>query len=182
MQKPEVRQLAVPLLEIEAVADVELVRHDESDVAHREIVDKPPVRPVEQRHGGDRGGAAEIERAYEVVERQAGVDDVLDDQDVAVSDVEVEVLEEADLLVSAHPRAAVAGELDEVDRVQDRHGAREVGGEDETRLERRHEDGLATCEVTRDLGAELPDAHGKLRPREVDLADPVVCRPVTGVS
>jgi len=120
MQQPEVRQLAVPLVEIEAVADVELVRHDESDVAHREIVDKPPVRPVEQRHGGDRGGAAEIERAYEVVERKAGVDDVLDDQDVAVPDVEVEVLEHADLLVSAHPRAAVAGELDEVDRVQDR--------------------------------------------------------------
>jgi hypothetical protein len=66
--------------------------------------------------------------------------------------------------------------------VQDRHGAREVGDEDETRLQRRDEDGLAAGEVARDLGAELPDARGELRPREVDLPDPVVGGPVSGFS
>jgi hypothetical protein len=66
--------------------------------------------------------------------------------------------------------------------MQDRHGAREVGDEDEARLERPYEDRLATGVVARDLGAELPDAGGELRPREVDLPDPVVGGPVSGLS
>ena len=60
------------------------------------------------------------------------------------------------------PRAAVAGELDEVERVEDRDRAREVGDEDEARLQRRHEDRLAAGVVAGDLGAELPNARGKL--------------------
>jgi hypothetical protein len=102
MQQAEIGELAIALLEIEAVADVELVRDDEAHVAHREVVDEAPVRPVEQGHGRDRGRAAEVERAHEVVERQPSVDDVLDDQHVAAADIEVEVLEDPDLLVAAH--------------------------------------------------------------------------------
>ena len=49
--------------------------------------------------------------------RQPGVDDLVDDDDVAAGDLHVEVLEEADRLVAAHLGAAVAGELDEVERV-----------------------------------------------------------------
>ena len=61
--------------------------------------------------------------------RQPGVDDVLDDQDVAAGDLGVEVLEQPDPRVAARPRPAVAGELDEVEAVRDREGAREVGDE-----------------------------------------------------
>jgi len=74
--------------------------------------------------------------------------------------------------VAAHLRAAVAGELDEVERVRDRDRAREVGEEDEARLERADEQRLAAVEVARDLRAELRDARSQLVGREVDLADP----------
>jgi hypothetical protein len=56
--------------------------------------------------------------------------------------------------------------------VQDRHGAREIGDEDERRLERGDEDRLEILVVAGDLGAELLDPRGDLLPREVDLADP----------
>ena len=50
----EVRQVPVALVEVEAVADEELVRYGEADVAHGQVVDEPPVRPVEQRHDRER--------------------------------------------------------------------------------------------------------------------------------
>ena len=62
----------------------------------------------------------------------------------------------------AHDRAAVAGELDEVDRVEDRDGSREVGGEDEACLERRDENRLAIRVVARDLRSELAHPGGDL--------------------
>jgi hypothetical protein len=55
-------------------------------------------------------------------------------------------------------RTRVAGELDEVEPVQDREGARQVGDEDEARFQRADEEGLAALVVGRDLGAELGDA------------------------
>jgi hypothetical protein len=73
--------------------------------------------------------------------------------------------------VAAHLGTAVAGELDEVERVRDRDRAREVCEEDEARLERADEQRLAALEVARDLGAQLRDTRGQLAGREVDLAD-----------
>jgi len=68
---------------------------------------------------------------------------------------------------------AVARELDEVEGVEDRDRSGEVGEEDDARLQRRDEEGLAARVVARDLGAELADARAELLPREVDLADDV---------
>jgi hypothetical protein len=73
--------------------------------------------------------------------------------------------------VAAHLCAAVARELDEVERVQDRQRAREVGQEDEARLERADEDRLAAGVVTGDLGPELRDAGRDLARGQIDLAD-----------
>ena len=89
-------------------------------------------------------------------------------------DVGVEVLEHADLLMAAHLGAAVACELDEVEAVQDRDCAGEVGEEDEARLQRPHENGLSVRVIARDLGAELMHTGAELVSREVDLADPRV--------
>jgi hypothetical protein len=172
MEQAEIRELAPALVEVEAVADEELVGDDEPDVADGEVVDEAPVRPVEERDGRDRAGPAQLERTHEVVERQSRVDHVLDDEDVAVADGEVEVLEDADLLVPAHLRAAVAGELDEVERVRDGERAGEIGEEDEARLQRADEDRLEPRVVAGDLGAQLGDAGGKLLGGEVDLSDP----------
>jgi hypothetical protein len=56
--------------------------------------------------------------------------------------------------------------------VDDRHGAREIGDEDERRLQRGDEDRLEAVVVRGDLRAELLDARLDLLAREVDLADP----------
>ena len=168
----QVGQRAVSLVGVEAVADEELVRDDEADVPDRQVGDEAAIGPVEQRHDGERARPAQRERLAEESKRQAGVDDVLDDEDVAPFDVGVEVLEEADSGRAARLAVgAVPGELDEVERMQDRDRAREVGDEDERRLERGDEQRLASLVVARDLGAELAYARRDLAGREVDLAD-----------
>jgi hypothetical protein len=67
--------------------------------------------------------------------------------------------------------AAVARELDEVEAVQDRQRAGQVGEEDERRLQRADQQRLAAVVVVGDLGAELGDAGRELLGGEVDLAD-----------
>ena len=165
----------MPFVAAEAVADEELVRNGKADVPHREIVDQPAVRPVEQRRGGERAGPAQRERLPQVVQRQAGVNDVLDEQDVTVADVGVEVLEQANAGARAGCAAAVvARERKEVQLVQDRDRPREVGEEDEARRQRSDEQRLAAGVVGGDLPSQLGDARADLLVREVDAADVVV--------
>ena len=90
---------------------------------------------------------------------------------VAPLDRQVEVLQQPD---AAAPAVAVARELDQVDRVQDRQRPREVGEEDGARLQRRDEHRLAAGVVGGDRGAELAHARGDLGGREVHLAGGVV--------
>jgi hypothetical protein len=73
--------------------------------------------------------------------------------------------------VAAGVRAVVAGQLDEVDLVLDPDCAREVGEEDEARLQQRDEQQLAALVVARDVGSELFDAAAQLLGGEEDLAD-----------
>jgi hypothetical protein len=76
--------------------------------------------------------------------------------------------------VAAGVGAVVAGQLDEVDRVVDPDLPREVGQEDEARLQERDQQRLAAFVVPRDLGTQLADARLQLVRREEDVADPVV--------
>jgi hypothetical protein len=173
----EIREVPVPFPEVESVSDEELVRNCEPDVADGKIVDEPAIRPVEQRDRGQRRRVAEAQRLAEVVEGQARVDDVLHDQDVAAGDLLVEVLQEADPGVAAGVGIGpVRGELDEVEGVRDRDRSRQVGDEDEARLQRRDEQRLAAVVVADDLAPELADARRQLLAREVDLADLVAAR------
>ena len=55
----QVGERAPVLVETEPVAGEELVRDGEADVAERDVVDEPPVRPVEQRHRGEAGRLAQ---------------------------------------------------------------------------------------------------------------------------
>jgi hypothetical protein len=105
----EIRQRTPALVQAETVAGEELVGHREADVAERDVIHEPPIRPVEQRAGGDLAWAAELEGLDEVVERQARVDDVLDDEDVAARDGQVEILDQPDLRAAAE-RPVVAGQ------------------------------------------------------------------------
>jgi hypothetical protein len=90
-------------------------------------------------------------------------------------DVRVEVLEQPDAAVAAClGLRAVAGKLDEVEPVRDVQRAREIGQEDDARLQRPDEDGLEALVVARDLPAQLGDSDLDLLRAEVDLADSVV--------
>jgi hypothetical protein len=64
--------------------------------------------------------------------------------------------------VTAGVGAVVAGEFDEVDRVGNRDRAREVGQEDEARLQQRDEQQVAASVLARDLRAELVDPSSQL--------------------
>jgi hypothetical protein len=72
--------------------------------------------------------------------------------------------------VTAGVGAVVAGQLDEVDGVGDRDRAREVGQEDEARLQQGDEQQVAAGVLAGDLRAELADARLQLLGREKDLA------------
>jgi hypothetical protein len=76
--------------------------------------------------------------------------------------------------VAAGVGAVVARQLDEVDLVLDRDRAREVGEEDEARLQQRDEQQVAVLVVARDLRAQLLDAAAQLVGAEEDLADACV--------
>jgi hypothetical protein len=77
--------------------------------------------------------------------------------------------------VTAGVGAVVAGQLDEVDRVGDRDRAREVGQEDEARLQQRDEQQVAAGVLAGDLRAELVDPTSQLVRCEEDLAYTGVC-------
>jgi hypothetical protein len=86
-------------------------------------------------------------------------------------DAHAQVLQEPDL-AAASAVPVVAREIDEVDVVDDRDGAGEVGDEDDRRLERGDQDGLEALVVGGDLGPELFDPRLDLLGGEVRLADP----------
>ena len=105
------------------------------------------------------------------MQRQAGVDDVLDQEDVAVLDARVQILDQPHRRRAAGLVGGVPGQLDEIDVVQEGQRARQVGQEDEGRLQRADEQRLLAGVVGGDLLAELRDAGRDLLGREVDLSD-----------
>jgi hypothetical protein len=72
--------------------------------------------------------------------------------------------------------AVVARQLDEVDLVRDRYRTREVGQEDEARLQEGDQEQLAARVVLCDLRAELGDALSQLPGAEEDVPESGVAR------
>src|SRR6266540_6248887 len=152
----QIRQVPEALVQVEAVAHEQLVGHGEADVADRQVVDETPVRPVEQRHDADGGGTAQPQSPAQVTHRQTRVHDVNGDKHVAASDVAVEILDETHAALTAMEGL----ELDEVQLVRERKGARQVGGEDEAPAQRNDENKVAPVVVAGDVGSELARARG----------------------
>jgi hypothetical protein len=73
--------------------------------------------------------------------------------------------------VPAGRGSVVAGELDEVQLVDDRDRPGEVGDEDEARLQQPDQEKVAAGVVLRDLRAELGDPGTELPGREKDVPD-----------
>jgi hypothetical protein len=107
------------------------------------------------------------------VERQAGVDDVLDEEHVTIGEWDVDVLQQAH---SSATGTRIRGELDDVERVRNRKLTGEIGEEDDARLERCNQERVETAIVGGDLRPELGDTRGDLATREVDGADLTVLR------
>ena len=106
------------------------------------------------------------------MQREAGVHDVLHEQDVPTLERHVDVLEQAYASTGrATGGAGVRGELDDVERVRNRERAREVREEHDARLQRSDEQRVEAVEARRDLGAELRDTRRDLLARQVDVAD-----------
>ncbi len=164
---------APPLVEPEAVSREELVGHGEADEPQRELVHQAPVGAVEERHRSEARGIPQAECSAEEVQREPCVDDVLDEENMPAFECRVGVLEEAHAAVLP---IGVRGELDDIERVGDRERPREVGEEDDTRLERRDENRVEICIRPSDLRAELGHPLGDLRARQVDGAHLAVVR------
>ena len=92
----QVGQRAPALVQAEPVACKQLVGDREADVVERHVVDETAVGAVEERDRRKARRVPQRERPCEEVQRQAGVDDVLDDEHVPVDDRRVEVLEQLD--------------------------------------------------------------------------------------
>jgi hypothetical protein len=73
--------------------------------------------------------------------------------------------------VAAHCRRAVARQLDEIERVVDWYGAREIGDERKAGFQRPDEERLAVAVLACDLGAELGNPPRDFAGVEIDLAD-----------
>ena len=65
----------------------------------------------------------------------------------------------------------IAGQFQEVEPVWDAERPREVGNEDDARLQRGDEQRLSSLVVARELAAELAYTRPQLLAREVDLAE-----------
>ena len=140
---------------VQAVADDEAVLDREADVFHLDV-DLPARRFAEQARRPQRPRSARAEDVLQVFQREAGVDDVLDDDDVAALERRVEILEEPHLAGAARP-FGVARRREKVERHLAGHVAYEIGQEDERALQ----DGNqveAVREVAADVAGELGDA------------------------
>src|SRR5829696_8018518 len=175
VQDRHVGQVPVPLGVVEPVPDDEAVGDLEPHVAGAEL--HPAALGLrEQRAHLERAGSARAEVAQQVLQRQARVDDVLDDEDVATLDRGVEVLEDADDPRGLR-RRAIGGDGHEVDLARDVERPHEIRQEEDGALEHADEERLAALVVLRDLSAQLSDATGQLVGLDQDLADGGVTHP-----
>src|SRR5438093_12574420 len=113
-EQSNVREVAILFGVVETVADDEAVFDGEADVFDLDV-DLAPRRLAQEARGAERLRVAAAQNVLEIMQRQAGVDDVFDDDDVAPFERVVEVLEQPHL--ARRGRALpVAGKGHEVER------------------------------------------------------------------
>src|SRR5439155_19031457 len=152
----DVGQIPVPLVEIQAVADDEPIRDFEPHVADGNI-DFPALRLGHEGADLQGCGLPGLKISDQVGKGQSGVDDVLDHEDVAALDVDVQVLEDPDD-TGAVGRGAVAGDGHEVDLAGNGQLAHQIRHEEDGSLEDAYQQRLAARVVARNLLPEFGDA------------------------
>jgi hypothetical protein len=144
----------------------------EPDVARRQV-DLPPLGLGQQRAHLERPRVTRAEVAQQVLERQPGVHDVLDDQHVAVFDRRVQVLEDPHD-AGGVGRRPVGGDGHEVDLDGNVDEPHEIAQEEHRTLEdanQQQRPGWAGSIVARDLLAQLGDAALQILGGDEHLAD-----------
>ncbi|MNW59131.1 hypothetical protein D3C74_370310 [compost metagenome] len=165
------RQVAVLLRVVQAVAHDELVGDVEADVAHVDLGLRG-VGLAEHRRHLDRRGAAAAQVRQQPREREARVDDVLDDEHVAPREVGVEVLEDAHDARGLGARAVGRdGHPVHLDVVVQAAG--EVGHDHDRSLEDAHEEQVLARVVAVDLLGELVQPPAELLLGEEDVLEVV---------
>src|SRR5579862_1159480 len=133
----DVGEIPISLALVKTVAHDKMVGNREADVVD-EHVDLPPRRLVEEAGCPERPGLSRAQHLPKICQRGAGIDDVLDDDDVAAGKRHVEILEEANLARADRP-IRVTRQRDEVERDVTRNLAHEIRDEHERTLEDGHE-------------------------------------------
>ena len=112
-----------------------------------------------------------MQRAHEVVHRQPGVDDLVDEQDVTVLDLVAEILEEPDAVAVSGLLSVAREGADEVERMVDRHRAGQVADERDRRLQRPDEDRLQALVIACASAPSSPTRAASSPAREKYLPD-----------
>ncbi len=140
---------------VEAVSDDKLVLDLESDVFDLDV-DLAAAGLAQEARGSKRFRLAGAHDVLQIMQRETGIDDIFDDNDVAPLQRCVEVFKQPHLTRGLR-RGAIARDRDEVERDRTRgHGAREVGQEHERALQHGDEvERLAVGIVCVDLCGQL---------------------------
>src|ERR1035437_5359609 len=153
-EKADEAEVSVHLPEVETIPHNERVRDFEADIAERDL-DEAPGGLVEQ--GADLDGAwvLTLEIAEQVIQGQAGVDDVLNEQNISAIDWRAQILEDSYQAGRFGCRSAVARDFHEVDPQRQVDAPHQVRHEWQGTLEDTDERQFVAGIVGADLPSEL---------------------------
>jgi len=174
-QRPNLFQTAILTFVIKAIADDEFIGDPEAGPVG---LDRNFVTAALFEEDADFhvGGAKHLQARGEGGEGAAGVEDVVDDEDVAARQGFSESAQAGKAVQLAGALGArVAGQPEAGDFRVEVHGAEKIGEEEERAIHDAEEEealvgGPAPAVMAGDAPAELPDARADLRLREQDAA------------
>src|SRR5205807_269746 len=135
-----------------------------------QALEDAPARSIQQGADLEARRCPGLQEPQEIPGGQARIDDVLDQQDVAAGDLDIEILDQPHG-AALGGGAAVAGDGHEVHGDRDRDRAAEVGDEVDGSLQHRDQQGKTAGVVPGDVPREPGDPGGDLLLREEDLLD-----------
>src|SRR6185437_10112683 len=113
IQNADIFQIAIPFAVVQSVTDHEFVGNRKPDVIGFDVLNAPR-RLIEERRDFERLRLAFKQNAAKIAERQAGVENVFNENYVQTGDIAVEILVQADL-AGGFLVFSVAGDGHEID-------------------------------------------------------------------
>src|SRR2546423_11133535 len=177
MQHSNERQVAVALCEIESVNDNEEAWNGKADVIGANLFSS--ARGFFQQHAGlDSAGLQLAHFSQHTMQCSTGIEDVINQQDVAASDVQTELLREDQL--ARLGAKAITGDADEIEAERQGEAADQVREEKDGAVEDGDDDEFAYGEIPFNFGGKNFNAAGNLLLRVEGLLQFVKTRPRDG--